>query len=452
MTHWIDQSVFYHIYPLGLCGAPKTNDYSRPSTARLDLLYPWLEHIAGMGINALYLGPLFESVSHGYDTTDYYLVDRRLGDHQTLASLTERAHELGIKVILDAVFNHVGRDFWAFRDVLANRQASTYCGWFSGLRFDHDNGCHDGFAYDCWDGYENLVKLNLSNNEVRTHIFGAVRQWVERYHIDGLRLDAANVMDKTFLSELSSFCKSLKPDFWLMGEVVGGDYTQWVCPGRLDSVTNYECYKGLYSSFNDHNLFEIAWSLNRQFGESGLYRDLALYSFADNHDVNRVATMLRNPAHLLPLYTLMFSMPGVPSVYYGSEFGIHGEKKGDDSEIRPALDLVQLKQDPGAQDIIEPLRRLIKAKKELHSLQYGGYRQLHLTNEQFAFIRESSQGFAVTAVNAADRSAALDLALPASFNGHLVDVLIPDSRLEAANGFVRVELPPNSAVLLTPTD
>ena len=450
MTHWIDQSVFYHIYPLGLCGAPKTNDYSRPSTPRLESLHPWLEHIAGLGCNALYIGPLFESGSHGYDTTDYYRLDRRLGENAALAGLTARAHELGIKVILDAVFNHVGRDFWAFRDVLANRQASAYCGWFSGLRFDRDNNCHDGFTYDCWAGYENLVKLNLSNHEVRSHLFGAVKQWIEQYDIDGLRLDAADVMDKTFLSDLSSFSKSLKPDFWLMGEVVAGDYNQWACPGRLDSVTNYECYKGLYSSFNDHNLFEIAWSLNRQFGDQGLYRDLRLYSFADNHDVSRVATMLRNPAHLLPLYALMVSMPGIPSIYYGSEFGIPGEKVGDDSLIRPALDLQRLTQDHDRNGLIEPLKRLVNAKKDLHPLKHGGYRQLYLTNEQFAFIRESSQGFTVTAVNAADRPAALDLALPASFGGHLVDVLTPGSRLEVVNGFSRVELPPNAAVVLTP--
>lgn len=452
MTYWIDQSVFYHIYPLGLCAAPKTNDYSRPVAPRLESLTPWLEHIAGLGCNALYIGPLFESGSHGYDTTDYALVDRRLGDHQTLARLTQRAHDLGIKVVLDAVFNHVGRDFGPFRDVQAKRQASDYRDWFSGLRFDSDNANHDGLSYDCWDGYENLVKLNLSNEEVRTHLFGAARQWIELYHIDGLRLDAANVMDKDFLSKLASFCKKLKSDFWLMGEVVAGDYKEWACPGRLDSVTNYECYKGLYSSFNDHNLFEIAWSLNRQFGDQGLYRDLSLYSFADNHDVSRVATLLHNPAHLLPLYALMFSMPGIPSIYYGSEFGITGEKVGDDSLIRPALDLQQLTHDHDRQGLIEPLKRLIKAKKALHPLQYGGYRQISLTNEQFAFIRESSQGFAVTAVNAAEQPAFIDLALPVSFNAPLTDVLTPESRVEASNGFVRLEMPPNSAKILTPID
>ena len=261
MTHWIDKTVFYHIYPLGLCGAPETNDYQLPPVPRLEGVFPWLDHMAGLGCNGLYLGPLFESHSHGYDTTDYYHVDRRLGESQTLTGLVNRAHELGIMVILDGVFNHVGRDFWAFRDVLINRQDSAFHSWFSGLKFEGDNAYHDGLIYDCWDGHQNLVKLNLNDEGVRGHLFGAVKRWMEDFHIDGLRLDAADVIDKRFLSDLAGLTKSIKSDFWLMGEVVHGDYRQWASPERLDSVTNYECFKGLYSSFNDHNMFEMSWSL-----------------------------------------------------------------------------------------------------------------------------------------------------------------------------------------------
>jgi glycosidase len=156
MSHWSQEAVFYHIYPLGLCGAPVRNDFSAPPVPRLEMLYGWLDHISGMGFNALYLGPLFESSSHGYDTADYFHVDRRLGTNSTLAGLVSEMHRRGIRVILDGVFNHVGRDFWAFRDVRANGPASRFAGWFAGLRFEGRNRHGDPFTYETWNGHESL--------------------------------------------------------------------------------------------------------------------------------------------------------------------------------------------------------------------------------------------------------------------------------------------------------
>ncbi|MRR32386.1 hypothetical protein EG834_19140, partial [bacterium] len=340
-----------------------------------------------------------------------YNIDRRLGTNQTFARFSMRAHELGIKVVLDAVFNHVGRGFWAFRDVLEKRQASRFCGWFAGLKFEGDNSYHDGLTYDCWAGHESLVKLDLSNEEVRSHLFGAVKQWIEEYQIDGLRLDAADVMDKDFLSALTDFSKSLKPDFWLMGEVVHGDYTQWVRPGRLDSVTNYIAYKGLYSSFNDHNMFEIAYTLQQQFGEGGKLRGLGLYSFVDNHDVSRAASILHNPSALLPLYMMMFSIPGVPSIYYGSEFGIRGRKEDKDAALRPALDLHDLQTHAERLDLYDAIKKLIKIRKEHPGLLTGAYHQLLLTNEQFAFSRAVENDLIITVINAADHTVSVDIPL-----------------------------------------
>jgi glycosidase len=442
---WIDQTVFYHIYPLGLCGTQYHNDFSQPPVERLDGLHPWLEHLAGMGINGLYIGPLFESVWHGYDTVDYYNIDRRLGTNQTFARFSARAHELGVKVVLDAVFNHVGRGFWAFRDVLEKRQSSQFCDWFSGLKFEGDNSFYDGLTYEGWAGHESLVKLNLSNEQVRSHLFGAVKQWVDDYQIDGLRLDAADVMDKDFLSALAGYSKNLKADFWLMGEVVHGDYTQWVCPSRLDSVTNYIAYKGLYSSFNDHNLFEIAYTLQQQFGEDGNLRGLGLYSFVDNHDVSRVASLLKNPAALLPLYILMFSMPGVPSIYYGSEFGIRGRKEDNDTALRPELNLRDLLAHAERLDIYEALKKLIKIRKEHPRFLDGAYHQLLLTNEQFAFSRELKNSIAITAVNAADHVVSIDIPLGCDSHPHFVDLMDESAVYEANNGHLHLELPPCSA-------
>ncbi|HEX7568085.1 MAG TPA: alpha-amylase family glycosyl hydrolase, partial [Anaerolineaceae bacterium] len=343
MKNWIEKAIFYAIYPLGFCGAPPGNDFSAPPQARLEQVHTWLDHIQTLGANALYLGPVFESSAHGYDTADYYWVDRRLGSNETLAQLSASLHQRGMRLVLDGVFNHVGRHFWAFRDLLEHGESSPYRDWFCNLRFDRRSPYNDPFSYEGWNGHYELVKLNLGNPQVRDHLFGAVETWVCQFDIDGLRLDAADCLDLNFLKELSAFCRSLKPDFWLMGEVIHGDYRRWANPETLDSVTNYECYKGLYSSHVDRNYFEIAYALNRQSGPGGIYRDLLLYNFADNHDVDRVASSLANPAHLYTLYILLFSMPGVPSIYYGSEWGIEGKKSnGSDLPLRPWLDLDQL--------------------------------------------------------------------------------------------------------------
>lgn len=450
MTHWTTSSVFYHVYPLGLAGAPQHNDFSSAPVSRLDGLLPWLDHITQIGCNALYIGPLFESSTHGYDTADYYHPDRRLGDRQTLARFTMRANQLGLRVILDAVFNHVGRDFWAFKDVLQKRGSSPYVEWFSGLDLNGDNSYHDGLQYDTWAGHDSLVKLNLAHPEVRSHLFGAVEQWIDDYHISGLRLDAADVMDKTFLGDLATFGRSLDPQFWLMGEVVGGDYRQWAAPGRLNSVTNYEVYKGLYSSFNDHNFFEIAWSLNRQFGLEGLYRGLRLYSFADNHDVNRVASILKDPAQILSLYALLFTLPGLPSIYYGSEFGIRGEKNPtSDAPLRPALDLAELQAKPLEPDLLPVLRNLTALRKTASALRDGEYLPLHVAHEQFAFARVTADDIIVTLVNSSAQAARLTVFLPRFASRILVDAF--DSQrvyFVSADGGVEIEISSHSFVLL----
>ncbi len=213
--HWANEAVFYHIYPLGFSGAPTRNDLGSPPVNRLDKIGQWLPHIQSLGVNALYLGPLFESSAHGYDTADYFRVDRRLGSNQDLVNLSDMMHKHGMRLILDGVFNHVGRDFWAFRDLQQNGEASPYHEWFDGIRFGETSPYGDNFTYQPWEGHYDLVRLNLRDADVRAHIFEAVRIWFEEFKIDGLRLDVAYLLDEDFLRELSAFCKSLRPDFWL---------------------------------------------------------------------------------------------------------------------------------------------------------------------------------------------------------------------------------------------
>jgi len=402
-----------------------------------------------LGVNALYLGPIFESSAHGYDTADYYHVDRRLGSDDTLKQLSLALHNNGIRLVLDGVFNHVGRDFWAFRDVLKNGANSPYQDWFANLRFDGSSPYADPFTYEGWAGHYDLVKLNLHNPAVKDHLFQAISTWVRNFNVDGLRLDAADVIDPGFLGELSGFMRQLRSDFWLMGEVVHGDYRHWANPQMLDSVTNYECYKGLYSSLAESNYFEIAYALNRQFGENGLYRDLSLYNFADNHDVNRVASNLKKPAHLYPLYCLLFTMPGVPSIYYGSEWGIPGEKRnGNDRPLRPALELPSVKQNSAHPDLAEIIAHLAHLRRENSALQRGTYQQLYVSHEQLAFGRTSPGQKMIVVLNSSDLPAALEVPLPWGGVSQAKDLLNRGESFHANEQILKVDIPPNWARIL----
>jgi len=441
MSEWAQDAVFYHLYPLGACGAPARNDLISNPEPRLESLIPWIGHAAGLGATALYLGPVFESGTHGYDTVDYFHVDRRLGTEPLLAEIVAEAHRHGVRVILDAVFGHVGRDFWAFRDVRDHGANSAYCQWFRGLDFGKPGPFGDRFRYEHWKDAPELPRLELSCPDVRSHLFAAVDYWASSFRIDGLRLDSADWLDTEFLSALRRHCNHLSPDFWLMGEVIHGDYRRWANPDALHSVTNYEVYKGLWSSHADHNFFEIAYSLDRQFGRHGIYRGIALYNFADNHDVNRVASMVPERAHLFPLYCLLFTIPGVPSLYAGSEWGITGTRtRTDDRALRPCLDLGTMRRNYSS-DLPDAIRRLIAVRRGSEALRRGDYRQLAVASEQLAFLRQTPQEAVAVVVNAAPSEQTVTLDLREWSNARLVDLLNPPASYRVERGRARIDVP-----------
>ncbi|MGI5906905.1 MAG: alpha-amylase family glycosyl hydrolase [Candidatus Pararuminococcus gallinarum] len=395
---WADESVFYQIYPLGFCGAPEQNDGL--VVPRIAKVAEWIPHILQTGANAIYFSPLFDSDSHGYDTRDYRRLDCRLGTNVDFAKVCRQLHENKIKVVLDGVFNHVGRGFWAFQDVLQNREGSPYKDWFH-INFSGNSNYNDGLWYEGWEGHYELVKLNLRNEEVIAHLFDCIRGWVEEFDIDGLRLDVAYMLDRDFLRRLHDFCQGLKPDFFLVGEMLHGDYNQLVNDQMLHSATNYECYKGLYSSFNSMNMFEIGHSLLRQFGPENwtLYKGKHLLNFVDNHDVTRVASILTNPEHLPLIYGILFAMPGIPCIYYGSEWGTEGVKQqGSDADLRPCFD------GPIFNDLTQQIAAMAQAHRDSSALCYGDYTSLVLTNRQIIFQRRCDTERVIVAVNADSQS------------------------------------------------
>lgn len=401
MNNWIQKSNFYHIYPLGFCGAETYRHESAETPVnRIKKISEWIPHLKKMNINAVYLGPLFESTKHGYDTIDYKTVDRRLGTNDDFKKVCADLHANGIRIVLDGVFNHVGRDFIGFKDVQQNRERSRYCGWFCGLNFGGNSSYNDGFWYEGWNNCYDLVKLNLRNPEVTDYLIGAIDFWINEFDIDGIRFDAADCLDNDFIKRIHSFTRSKKSDFWLMGEIIHGDYRRWANPEMFDCVTNYQCYKGIYSSHNDRNYFEIAHSIEYQLGQ---YGNIYMYNFVDNHDVARLASQLRDYDRIYCCYTLMYTMYGVPSVYYGSEFGIKGEKgRGADADnaIRPCLDLNNI---PDRDDkLVNHIAALGAVRCALPAVQSGSYKKIDLKNQTFLYEREKDGQTVYVALNISD--------------------------------------------------
>lgn len=445
---WYDEAVFYHIYPLGLTGAPKENPYGEPEH-RLNTLIPWIAHIREIGCNALYIGPLFESVGHGYETTDYKKLDSRLGTNEDLTGFVAECHRQGIKVILDGVFNHTGRDFFAFQDIKKNRENSAYKDWYCNVNFWGNNSFNDGFSYENWGGYDLLVKLNQHNPAVKDYICDVIRFWVSEFDIDGIRLDAADVLDFEYMKALRHVANEVKPDFWLMGEVIHGDYTRWVNEGTLHSVTNYHLHKALYSGHNDHNFFEIAHTVKRLYEMGGNRPEgLKLYNFVDNHDVERIYTKLTNKAHFTPVHILLYTLPGVPSIYYGSEFAIEGKKeRGSDASLRPALNLDDFSDALSQNPCTRLIARLGTIRQETPALSYGDYRELLLTNRQYAFSRNMDGVSAIVTVNNDDSD--FVMTVPAGSANTYIGKLSGET-VSAVNGNIVVNVRANSGDIWVP--
>ncbi len=445
---WYDEAVFYHIYPLGLTGAPKTNDYGEP-VHRLLTLLPWIEHIRSIGCNALYIGPLFESVGHGYETTDYKKLDSRLGTNEDLKTFVKACHDAGMKVIFDGVFNHTGRDFFAFKDIRENRENSAYKDWYCNVNFWNNTEYNDGFSYDNWGGYNLLAKLNQWNPAVRSYICDVIRFWVSEFDVDGIRLDAADVMDFEYMKAIRGVANEVKPDFYLMGEVIHGDYTRWVNGDMLHAVTNYSLHKALYSGHNDHNYFEIAHTVKRLYDMGGGHtQGLRLYNFVDNHDVERIYTKLSNKAQFTPVHILLYTLPGVPSIYYGSEFGIEGRKYrgGSDDEIRPALNLADFADAKSNNPGTAVISRLGQVRQHSRALSYGGYEQLILTNRQYVFARGLDGETAYVAVNNDENETTLNFGVaPGRYEGALSGRIF-----DAAGGQLQITIPGCSGEVLVP--
>ncbi len=386
---WYKENVFYQIYTLNFCGAPKNNDGIVEH--RILRINDFIDYFQNLGIKAIYFNPIFSSDSHGYDTRDYRKLDERLGTNDDFKQVCQNLHNHGIKVVLDGVFNHVGRGFFAFEDVKEKKQDSVYKDWFH-IDFHGNSNYNDGFYYEGWEGHYELVKLNLDNQEVQQYLVDAIRSWIEEFDIDGIRLDVAYSLPRWFMAMLKEHCASMKKDFFLLGEVLGDNAGYMFSEAHLDSITDYPGFKGLWSSFNTMNMFELAHTIKRNYGE--MYRGRDLFTFVDNHDVERIASKLEDPEKLPLIYGLLLALPGIPCIYYGSEWGATGKKEqGSDDSLRPEYT------QPQPNELTDHIKKLIALRNEYISLQQGDYQEKALTNKQFVFERSYQDQRIIVALN-----------------------------------------------------
>jgi glycosidase len=316
MPHWVDHAIFWHVYPLGFLDAPRAAadlDPGAPAEPRLRRLEPWLDYLVDLGANGLLLGPVFASQTHGYDTLDHLSIDRRLGTQADLDALLEAAHARGVRVVLDGVFNHVAASYPGL-DALARREPSG--------------------EYAVFEGHQHLVALDHSRPEVADLVVDVMDRWLRR-GVDGWRLDAAYAVPPSFWRDVLARVRPQHPDAWFLAEVIHGDYAQFVTDSTVDSVTQYELWKAIWSALNDRNLFELAHALRRH---DAMLDTFVPQTFVGNHDVTRLATRVQDPA-LRPLaLVVLMTVAGVPSIYAGDEQGFTGTKREEefgDDEVRP---------------------------------------------------------------------------------------------------------------------
>lgn len=393
---WFDGCAMYQIFPLGLCGAPRENSWDWSNTwnaatrpvRRIDRILGWIDHLKKIGINSIFFNSLLQSDTHGYNTRDFYTLDSRLGSNEDFSEVCSALHENGFRIVFDALFNHVGRGFWAFRDVRSNMQNSQFVNWFKGIDFSRNTPCNDGFYYKAWRDNWDFPELNLENEEVVEHILGALRKWEDLYRFDGLHICLAEILPKKFIESLRKFCSDMSAglggNIALIAEMFfGGECKGYLLPSQAQTATNGELRDAICDSFNDKNIYQLAYTLNRQFGPNGIYKNVPMMNFLDNHNVPRFATAMKDKRHIPLGWSLLPALPGYPCIYYGSEWGVEGAPGDTHWALRPSFEK------PEWNELTDAIEKAFVARKNSPALRYGSCKQLFQAKEQLVFERES---------------------------------------------------------------
>jgi cyclomaltodextrinase / maltogenic alpha-amylase / neopullulanase len=397
---WVERQVWWQVYPLGFVGAEPVAGDDEAVRHRLGHLVAWLDYAVELGASGLALGPIFAASTHGYDTIDHFRIDPRLGDDADFEALVRAAHGRGLKILLDGVFNHVGRGFPAFRRVLAEGPGSARADWFRlSWPADWRPGMEPGYA--TFEGHRRLVALNHDEPVVADYVAGVMSHWLGR-GADGWRLDAAYAVPPRFWAAVLPRVRAQHPRAYFVGEMIHGDYVKFVRDGGLDAVTQYELWKAIWSSLNDRNFFELAWAFERH---NRFLDSFAPLTFVGNHDVTRLASRLADSRHLPHALAILLTAGGTPSIYAGDEQGFLGVKKnraGGDDAIRPVFPPTPAGLAAQGWPIYRLHQRLIGLRRRNPWLHHARTRPLQLAKAQFAYEARHGDDRVVVALNLAD--------------------------------------------------
>lgn len=380
---WVQHAIWWQVYPLGFVGAEKAATGEPAAAHRLLELIPWLDYAVELGASGLALGPVFASETHGYDTTDYFAIDPRLGSLEDFDTLVAEAGRRGLRILLDGVFNHTGRSFAPFQQVLTQGPGAPTAAWFS---LDWPDGAGPGIepGYRDFEGHHHLVALDHEEPAVADFVVEVMEYWLGR-GADGWRLDAAYAVPSSFWADVMQRVRSSHPDAYFVGEYIHGDYAAAVQAGGIDSTTQYELWKAIWSSLNDANFYELAAALERH---NALLAAFAPLTFVGNHDVTRIASKLEDPALVQHAAVVLFTVGGTPSVYYGDEQGYRGIKEdraGGDDDVRPLFPPSPHDLSPIGGPVFALHQELIGLRRRNAWLHRARTEVLHLSNEVLAY-------------------------------------------------------------------
>lgn len=426
---WVQHAIWWHVYPLGFVGAYPAPAPPGPDEHRLARVTAWLDHAQHLGASGIALGPVFASLSHGYDTTDHYRIDPRLGTDADLDELLAQARTRGLRVLLDGVFNHVGTDFARYRAALDGDERAR--GWFRG---------RPG-RFATFEGHGDLIALDHRNPEVVDYVADVMLHWLDR-GIDGWRLDAAYAVPAEFWAQVLPRVRSAHPQSWIVGEVIHGDYPQLVSAAGYDSVTQYELWKAIWSSLNDGNFHELDWALQRH-GE--FLKTFVPQTFIGNHDVTRIASRLDNPAHVALALVLLLTVGGVPTIYAGDEFAFTGFKEdraGGDDAIRPEFGAPPLQVGEHGAQMFALHQFLIGLRRRNPWLHIARTEMLTLENRRYIYRAHHGDDQLIVALNIDEASFAVRLQQPARILAGTAAP--PDSVVD------EVEIPAHGWMILSP--
>jgi glycosidase len=454
--YWVQDAIFYEIFPDRFANGDPDNDppnvqpWGSPPTIHgfqggdLRGILRRFDYLLELGITALYLTPIFQASStHRYNTTDYFKIDPKLGNLDDFRALLDTAHRNNVRVILDGVFNHCGRGFFAFSDLIENGENSPYKDWFHVKRFPLD-AYTPGEAenYLAWWKFKSLPKFNTDNPQVRQYIFDVARYWIEQ-GADGWRLDVPNeIDDDAFWEEFRHVVKSANRDAYLVGEIWTAD-PRWANDSHFDGLMNYPLRDALlrllYAGTLDMPHFvEKAEGLLKSYPRENIY---AMYLPLSSHDTERLFTKVERSTEKAKLaFLFQFAYPGAPAIYYGDEIGLEGEKDPDSRRAFP------WDQSSWNVELYQWVKALIALRKRYPSLRRGDFQRLLAddTNGHYVFTRTLGEEKVVVAMNAAPHQQNVEIPItPLRWeNGRVVHNLMDNTRHTVSSGKLTLSLPP----------